>query len=79
MDPATVLTRFEQIAKASKDLIYTDIPSGMLAVYVDLAQKARKLGIKSLALVPKNGFEPDVPNYDKIHEAVRVFVAKGKL
>jgi LCP family protein required for cell wall assembly len=79
MDPTTVLTRFEQIAKASKDLIYTDIPSGMLAVYVELAQKARKLGIKSLALVPKNGFEPDVPNFDKIHEAVRVFVAKGKL
>jgi anionic cell wall polymer biosynthesis LytR-Cps2A-Psr (LCP) family protein len=79
MDPTTVLTRFEQIAKASKDLIYTDIPSGMLAVYVELAQKARKLGIKSLALVPKNGFEPDVPNFDKIHEAVQVFVAKGKL
>jgi LCP family protein required for cell wall assembly len=79
MDPTTVLTRFEAIAKASKDLIYTDVPSGMLSVYVDLAQKARKLGIKSLALVPKNGFEPDLPNYDKIHQAVRVFIAKGKL
>jgi len=49
----------------------------MLSTYLDLAQKARKHGIKTLALVPHNGFEPDVPNYDKIHAAVTQFIAKG--
>ena len=79
MDPANVLGRFEQIASASKQLVMTDIPVGMLSSYVDLAAKAKKLGIKTLGLVPKNGFEPDVPDYNKIHDAVRTFIAKGKL
>jgi LCP family protein required for cell wall assembly len=79
MDPANVLTRFQQIASASKQLVMTDIPVGMLSSYVDLAAKAKKIGIKSLGLVPKNGFEPDAPDYDKIHNAVRTFIAKGKL
>jgi hypothetical protein len=51
----------------------------MLSSYVDLAAKAKKIGIKSLGLVPKNGFAPDAPDYDKIHNAVRTFIAKGKL
>jgi anionic cell wall polymer biosynthesis LytR-Cps2A-Psr (LCP) family protein len=79
MDPANVLTRFQQIATASKQLVMTDIPVGMLSSYVDLAAKAKKIGIKSLGLVPKNGFAPDAPDYDKIHNAVRTFIAKGKL
>ncbi|MEY4390307.1 MAG: hypothetical protein RLZZ400_50 [Actinomycetota bacterium] len=79
MEPGTVLTRFQQIADAGKSMVLTDIPSGMLSVYVDLAQKARKKGIKSLALVPKNGFEPDLPNYDKIHQSIKNFIAKGKI
>lgn len=79
MDPANVLSRFEQIAAASKQLVMTDIPVGMLSSYVDLATKAKKLGIKSLGLVPSNGFEPDLPDYNKIHQAVRTFIAKGKL
>ena len=45
----------------------------------DLAIKAKKLGIKNLALVPKNGFEPDAPDFDKIRGAVQTFIAKGKL
>ncbi len=79
MDPANVLSRFEQIASASKQLVMTDIPVGMLSSYVEMAAKAKKLGIKTLGLVPKNGFEPDVPDYNKIHNAVRTFIAKGKL
>ena len=51
----------------------------MLSNYVELASKAKKIGIKTLSLVPKNGFEPDVPDYNKIHDAVRTFIAKGKL
>lgn len=79
MEPGTVLTRFQQIAEAGKSMVLTDIPSGMLGVYVDLAQKARKFGIKSLALVPSNGFEPDVPDFNKIRQSVKKFIAKGKI
>ncbi len=60
-DPMNVLTRFQAIAKAGQALVKTDIPSGMLGTYVDLAAKAKKYGIKSLALVPPlvNEIYPD--------------------
>ena len=61
MDPANVLTHFQAIAGAGEKLVKTDIPSAMLSVYVDLAFKAKKHGIKSLGLVPPfvNEIHPD--------------------
>jgi len=79
MNPSTILSRFEAIASASKDMVATDIPAGMLGEYIDLALKAKKYGIKTLELVPANGFEPDLPDYNKIHNAVKKFLATGKL
>jgi LCP family protein required for cell wall assembly len=52
MEPANVLTRFQDIASAGKKLVKTDIPGPMLSTYVELATKARKHGIEPLALVP---------------------------
>jgi LCP family protein required for cell wall assembly len=52
IEPANVLTRFQDIASAGKRLVKTDIPGPMLSTYVELATKARKHGIEPLALVP---------------------------
>lgn len=69
VDPANVLTRFREIASAGEKLVKTDIPSGMLSTYVDLAIKAKEFGIKPLELVP-----PTVnvmwPNYKEIHSLI---------
>lgn len=78
MDPANVLTHFQQIAGAGQKLVKTDIPSGMLATYVDLAIQAKSQGITSVELVP-----PVVnvihPNFDAIHEMIKkAFAAKAK-
>jgi len=76
IEPGTVLTRFQQIASAGQKLVRTDIPSAMLSQYVDLATKARDLGIKELSLVPPT---VDVinPNFSAIHEMVKEsFVAE---
>jgi LCP family protein required for cell wall assembly len=78
MDPANVLTRFQAIAGAGQKLVKTDIPSGMLATYVDLATKAKSQGITSVELVP-----PTVnvihPNWDEIHAMIKkAFAAKAK-
>jgi LCP family protein required for cell wall assembly len=70
IEPGTVLTRFQGIASAGQKLVRTDIPSAMLSQYVELAGKARALGIKELSLVPPN---VDVihPNFSAIHEMVK--------
>ena len=70
VEPANVLTRFREIATAGEKLVKTDIPSGMLSTYVDLALKARAKGITPLELVP-----PKVnvvwPNFTEIHAMVK--------
>ncbi|MFM6971176.1 MAG: LytR family transcriptional regulator, partial [Rhodoluna sp.] len=78
MDPGTVLTRFQQIAAAGKQMIRTDIPSAMLSTYVDLAIKAKSLGIKELSLVPP-AIDVIYPNFPAIREMVKSsFVADSK-
>lgn len=76
MDPANVLTHFQSIAGAGQKLVRTDIPSGMLATYVDLAIQAKSRGITSLELVP-----PTVnvihPNFDAIHEMIKQAFSKA--
>ena len=70
VEPTNVLTRFREIATAGEKLVKTDIPSGMLSTYVDLALKARAKGITPLELVP-----PKVnvvwPNFTEIHAMVK--------
>ena len=70
IEPATVLTRFQQIASAGQKLVRTDIPSPMLAQYVELAGKARAIGIQELSLVPPK-IDVIHPNFSAIHEMVK--------
>ena len=78
MDPANVLTRFQAIAGAGQKLVRTDIPSGMLATYVDLAIQAKSLGMTSVELVPPtvNVIHPD---FGAIHDLIKqAFTKKAK-
>ncbi len=70
LTPSYVLSHFDSLAQAAKTLIDTDIPDGMAATYADLALSGKGKSIKSLELVPNYGFEPDVPNFEKIHTAI---------
>ena len=70
LTPANAIANFEKLAKVAKELIYTDIPDGMIGTYADMALSAKAKKMRNLELVPANGFEPDVPNFDKIHAAV---------
>ena len=78
LTPAYAVANFGPLAEAAKTLIDTDIPDGMAGTYLDLAISAKAKKIKSLELVPKNGFEPDVPDYKKIHAAIAVALKASK-
>lgn len=78
MDPANVLSRVQQIMSAGKQLVRTDIPSGMLFEYKNLAGKAKSFGIKSLNITPPN-YDPVYPNFSKIHADIKAkFDAENK-
>ena len=70
LDPVTVLTKFNGIASASKEIVATDIPSSQISTMLDLAQKAKSKPVGSIAVVPplmKDSSNPDLP---KIRAAI---------
>jgi polyisoprenyl-teichoic acid--peptidoglycan teichoic acid transferase len=62
LSPRTVITKFEKIAKASEELITTDLPASELGTFAELAMKARSLPVATVSFVPPaiNTGDPDV-------------------
>jgi polyisoprenyl-teichoic acid--peptidoglycan teichoic acid transferase len=76
-DPQNVLLKFQDIARASADLATTDIPQAMLGRFTDLALKSKGQPMERLQLVPPE-FQPDAPDFGKIHAAVAAAVAPAE-
>lgn len=62
ISPQTVLTNFEKIAKASSQMVSTDIPASEVDRFMELALKAKGQPVATLSLVPPmiNTAEPDI-------------------
>jgi LCP family protein required for cell wall assembly len=62
LDPITVLTKFNKIAAASKEVVATDIPPSEVGTMMNLALKAKELPVSSAAMVPPliNPNSPDL-------------------
>jgi len=69
VNPVNVVTKFQGIASAGKQVVKTDIPQSMLGYFVDLGMKTRKLPVKQLELVPPV-VNPQNPDYAQIHQMV---------
>lgn len=70
--PAIILTKFQEISDASSRILKTDIPDGMIGPLVTLAQKTAELPIETVELIPENGVDSQFPDYESIHELVRL-------
>ncbi|NLE98426.1 MAG: LCP family protein [Propionibacterium sp.] len=69
--PATMLTRFEAIARASSQMIQTDIPQEALEPLVDLALKVQDQPMKRLVFSQgKNGYWYSDPDFEAMRAAV---------
>ena len=62
LSPRVVVTKFERIAKASEEVISTNLPASELDRFIDLALKARSQPISTVSFVPPlvNTADPDV-------------------
>ncbi|WP_413335674.1 LCP family protein [Brevibacterium sp. GP-SGM9] len=69
LDPATVLTKYQAIAKATPGAVSTDIPSSEVDSFVDLALKTKSQKIESLDLTPPE-VTPSNPDFDVAHQLV---------
>jgi polyisoprenyl-teichoic acid--peptidoglycan teichoic acid transferase len=71
-NPQTVLTRYEAIAKASQDIIQTDIPQEMLPAFLDLAFKVKDGNTRSVLFQNgKKGFSSHDPDWDEVRDRVQ--------
>jgi LCP family protein required for cell wall assembly len=63
ISPQKALTNFEDIAKASADMISTNVPASEVDRFMSLALKARGQKVSTLSLVPPviNPADPDIP------------------
>jgi len=70
LDPATVLSRFQQIAAAGRQVVSTDVPAAELGTFLDLAAKARDRRISSVQFVPPL-IEPARPDLAAVRSRVQ--------
>ncbi|MBW8765110.1 MAG: LCP family protein, partial [Geodermatophilales bacterium] len=69
-DPMTLLTRYQQIAATTQDIVSTDIPQAVVGDFADLALKVKGAGIRSVVF-DDSVIKPAYPDYDKIRSLVQ--------
>ena len=69
-DPMTLLTRYQQIAATTQDIVQTDIPQSVVGDFADLALKVKDAGIQSVVF-DDSVIRPAYPDYDEIRSLVQ--------
>ena len=77
LNPGTVLTKFQEIAKAGEEIMATDLPTSQLGTMLDLAQKGRSLPLSSVSFAPPL-ILPVKPNFPRIREIVTEKIAAAE-
>jgi len=68
-DPMTLLTRYQQIAATTQNIVSTDIPQSVVGDFADLALKVKEAGIRSVVF-DDSVIKPAYPDYDKMRSLV---------
>jgi hypothetical protein len=77
LDPATLLSKFEDIANAGTKVVDSNISASQLGSFVDLAMKAKGTEVRRLTIGPPD-FDASfstVPDFDQIHSKVNQLLA----
>lgn len=77
-DPATVLTRYQQIASATKELLVTDIPSKLLPAIVDLGIKVKGAKLTSVVFTPSVYRSYSNPDFGVIKSRTAQAIARSE-
>jgi polyisoprenyl-teichoic acid--peptidoglycan teichoic acid transferase len=65
-DPVTVFQRYQELAAATKDIVYTDIPAAILPDFVELALKVKDASLRTLPFT-NDVINPQDPDFDLMH------------
>ena len=78
-NPANMLSRYEDVAKAGKQIVLTDMPQEVLPLMVDLSLRVKNGNVRSIVFKHgKEGFRSPNPDYDQMRKRVRVAIGEAK-
>lgn len=77
LDPTTVLTKFQALADAGKQVVATDLPTDQLGAMLDLAIKGKALPMASVSFTPPL-IVPANPDFAKIRTLVAAAVSASE-
>lgn len=84
LDPATVVTKFQKLADAGKQIVATNLPADQIGPMMDLAMKAKALPMASVSFTPPtlkaaHGSYPSVdPDFADIRKVVADSIAASE-
>ena len=76
--PTKLLARYTQLASASRKILRTDIPQSALPGFVDLGLKMKQQPLRSVVFQLSEQFDPNDPDFDTVHAAVRSALRPAK-
>jgi LCP family protein required for cell wall assembly len=77
LSPTTVLMKFEELAKAGRELVETDLPASELDAFAQLALRARSQKVASVSFVPPQVSTSD-PDIDKIRAMIDTAIERSE-
>ncbi len=78
-NPANLLSRYEDIAGASKSIVYTDMPQEVLPAMVDLSLRVKDAQVRSVVFKNgKKGFFSADPNFSQMRKRVQQALGETK-
>jgi LCP family protein required for cell wall assembly len=69
--PARLITRYTQLARASRKILRTDIPQKQLPAFLETALKMKGSTLSSVVFQLSSTFNPNDPDFDYVHQAVQ--------
>ncbi|GAA1825948.1 LCP family protein [Microlunatus capsulatus] len=78
-NPANMLARYEDVAKAGKQIVLTDMPQEVLPLMVDLSLRVKDGSVRSIVFKHgEDGFLSPNPDFDRMRQRVKVALGETK-
>ena len=78
-NPTNMLARYEDVAKAGKQLVYTDMPQEVLPLMVDLSLRVKDANVRSIVFKHgEAGFYATNPDFSRMRKRVKAALGETK-
>ncbi len=76
--PLNLLRRYQALAEAGKDIVFTDIPRELMPAFVDLGLRMKQHRLRSVAFTPSAAFSPAAPDIAWMQAVVDKALARSE-